>query len=105
MRVPEQLQVGAEKIFWNIFNNETLHRQKADRTCEEDAPLPQPRVASSAEAGVGAGPVIAAILCILALIVVSVLGVTFVRWVVFFFLLKSVSIFFSSAGDFAYYQD
>ena len=103
--MPEQLQVGAVKIFWNIFNNETLHRQKADRTCEEDAPLPQPRVASSAEAGVGAGPVIAAILCILALIVVSVLGVTFVRWVVFFFLLKSVSIFFSSAGDFAYYQD
>ena len=83
--MPEQLQVATLKIFWNLFSNETLHiRQKADRTCEEDAPLPQPRVASSAEAGVGAGPVIAAILCILALIVVSVLGVTFVRWVAFF---------------------
>lgn len=54
-------------------------RQKADRTCEEDAPLPQPRVASGSEAGTGAGAVIAAVLCILALVVISILGVTFVR--------------------------
>ena len=67
------------KLFKKIKTNNPLSRQKADRTCEEDTPLPQPRVASSAEAGGGAGAVIAAVLCILALIVISVLGVTFVR--------------------------
>jgi len=56
------------------------YRQKTDRTCEEDTPLSQPRVASSSEeAGGGAGAVIAAVICILALIVISVLGVAFVR--------------------------
>ena len=71
---------------WELYQNAKLKktnnfhsRQKADRTCEEDAPLPQPRVASSAEAGTGAGAVIAAVLCILALVVISILGVTFVR--------------------------
>ena len=89
------------------MNKNSVHfRQKADRTCEEDVPLSQPRVASSAEAGTGAGAVIAAVLCILALIVISILGVTFVRYTHHTRLTtKMLNSSCSCSGDFAYYQD
>lgn len=74
-----ELSKNSKDTIRKIKNNYSHSRQKADRTCEEDAPQPQPRVASGSEAGAGAGAVIAAVLCILALVVISILGVTFVR--------------------------
>ena len=76
----ELLNWSKKILLKEIIKNNFHSRQKADRTCEEDVPLSQPRVASSTEAGTGAGAVIAAVLCILALIVISILGVTFVRY-------------------------